>query len=621
VYFDLERGNAQGDTSSPYIFNLGFQILLFKINYDFQISGVLDLPVVPPDIPPLSREVGTRPFKIWAYADDANTLIKLEHETLSKLKLVLNDFGTLSGLICNVEKTTLLQVGDVGPISQEILDLGFSVVDEVTVLGLTLSGVGADFSQSLQQIGVKLQSQVNHWARFNLSLPGRINVAKTMLYSQINYLGCFLPINNQLISQFENIIERFVCGKMSVSKARLYKPVCMGGLGLFRISDFLDAQRVSWVRRSQLIDDKWKINLYSLSYGSVFNIRKSNFNANECPCLSAIANSYEKFLVNFTKTKENFWSSYIYCNEALTLEVRSDRMFDNRAVPVNFFVENEHRLKGLKVSDFINRENRVLPMARVSELTQIPFDVFTFQTIVGLITAAKTKYKKNDESDKTSCEIRTFINRSKNGSSRFRKVLCKDSLDYIPHNIVKFSNNTETIIGLDNSKKLNLAWKNSYLNNSTRTFLFKLHNNTLGYNHAVAHFVRNHSPNCTFCDIEGNQEIERETPLHLFFGCEPIEALLNNFFRWFSNEPNFEFTRSEFFVGFNRNGFNTARNEILNIASHLVKKFIWDCKQRFCVPNIMYLKTHIKLELESISSVSRKFKAKMREGEFNNIFD
>jgi hypothetical protein len=34
----------------------------------------------------------------------------------------------------------------------------------------------------------------------------------------------------------------------------------------------------------------------------------------------------------------------------------------------------------------------------------------------------------------------------------------------------------------------------------------------------------------------------------------------------------------------------------------------------------MYLKTHIKLELESISSINRKFRSKMREGDFNNIF-
>jgi len=35
--FDLERGNAQGNTISPFIFNLGFQVLLFKgsVSRDF----------------------------------------------------------------------------------------------------------------------------------------------------------------------------------------------------------------------------------------------------------------------------------------------------------------------------------------------------------------------------------------------------------------------------------------------------------------------------------------------------------------------------------------------------------------------------------------------------------
>ncbi len=51
-YFDLERGNAQGDTTSPYIFNIGYQILIFKINYDLQIAGLIEPPAVPPDIQP-----------------------------------------------------------------------------------------------------------------------------------------------------------------------------------------------------------------------------------------------------------------------------------------------------------------------------------------------------------------------------------------------------------------------------------------------------------------------------------------------------------------------------------------------------------------------------------------
>jgi len=38
--FLLERGNAQGDTISPFLFLLAFQILIFKIELNVQIAGV-----------------------------------------------------------------------------------------------------------------------------------------------------------------------------------------------------------------------------------------------------------------------------------------------------------------------------------------------------------------------------------------------------------------------------------------------------------------------------------------------------------------------------------------------------------------------------------------------------
>jgi hypothetical protein len=31
-FFNLDRGNAQGDNISPFSFNIGFQILIFKLN-------------------------------------------------------------------------------------------------------------------------------------------------------------------------------------------------------------------------------------------------------------------------------------------------------------------------------------------------------------------------------------------------------------------------------------------------------------------------------------------------------------------------------------------------------------------------------------------------------------
>jgi hypothetical protein len=51
--FELERGNAQGDTISPFLFNLGYQILLFKLEFDLQIAGLTERVELGPDFLPL----------------------------------------------------------------------------------------------------------------------------------------------------------------------------------------------------------------------------------------------------------------------------------------------------------------------------------------------------------------------------------------------------------------------------------------------------------------------------------------------------------------------------------------------------------------------------------------
>jgi hypothetical protein len=94
-YFNLERGNAQGDTTSPYIFNIGFQILLLKINFDLQIAGLIVPPEVPPDIQPPNQEnqVKANPRRIFAFADDGNILTLMELASLRRIKNILCEFG------------------------------------------------------------------------------------------------------------------------------------------------------------------------------------------------------------------------------------------------------------------------------------------------------------------------------------------------------------------------------------------------------------------------------------------------------------------------------------------------------------------------------------------------
>jgi hypothetical protein len=109
-------------------------------------------------------------------------LVKLNYDYLLRIKNILEEFGNMSGLVCNVEKTVILPIGNIHPIDQRIADLGFTFVEKLTILGLNIdkNGVTAD-----NQLGImsKINIQIAVWRAFNLSLPGRINIAKTMLYS------------------------------------------------------------------------------------------------------------------------------------------------------------------------------------------------------------------------------------------------------------------------------------------------------------------------------------------------------------------------------------------------------------------------------------------------------
>jgi hypothetical protein len=239
-----------------------------------------------------------------------------------------------------VEKTTLLQVGTNDPLPENILQCGFSVVNEVTVLGMTLRGFSADTASNLEDLKNKLKRQVNHWSRFNLSLPGRISIAKTMLYSQINYLGCFLQIPDNNINEYATIINTFVSGRLNIAKTRITKQILNGGLGLFELKSFLDAQRIAWIKRAKKLDDWWKICLYSKCYGTVTNISAKNCSLINEPCQFAIISSYEKFLVNYTKTGHNYKNVFLFENGALTLELWDNRVLDRSIFMAQFF--NEH---------------------------------------------------------------------------------------------------------------------------------------------------------------------------------------------------------------------------------------------------------------------------------------
>ena len=88
------------------------------------------------------------------------------------------------------------------------------------------------------------------------------------------------------------------------------------------------------------------------------------------------------------------------------------------------------------------------------------------------------------------------------------------------------------MINLSQSRSLGKLWTVPFFDNALKTFIFKLHNNTLGYNYTVSKFVRHQPDTYTFCDIQETDDEVRETPIHLFFQCTSAEPIIENIFRW-----------------------------------------------------------------------------------------
>jgi hypothetical protein len=76
--------------------------------------------------------------------------------------------------------------------------MGFQIKKSLKILGMSVSNnLVDDTEKSVRQITQKILDNITKWERFNLSLPGRILIAKSILYSQINYLGCFLEFSHR----------------------------------------------------------------------------------------------------------------------------------------------------------------------------------------------------------------------------------------------------------------------------------------------------------------------------------------------------------------------------------------------------------------------------------------
>ena len=244
---------------------------------------------------------------------------------------------------------------------------------------------------------------------------------KTCLISQINYIGCFLPVPDTTLGSLQQIIDGFVLKNLPVSADHLYLPAEYGGLGIFNIKKFLTAQHCSWILRAyKLPIDNWRFDLRAAApAGEIYLIRKCDLIRESNPILINLVSSFEIFYGEFSKKDGNYKNAYIFSNQAFTRGADSQLLLDSEffgcigPAPIP--------LRKLKFRDrFSAGTVKNIADFRLMGIELSPATWFRLQSALLL---SRQRLRKPDDSENLSEPVKVFLNRVKKGSKKFRVIL------------------------------------------------------------------------------------------------------------------------------------------------------------------------------------------------------
>ena len=181
-------GSGQGNAVSATFFNLAQEILLIFLKENNLIERITINK-------PLTNRTNTEEKLLHtSYADDLTEFIHATRENLNTFKMIFNRFSLLSGLQLNLEKTTVIPIAAADNINfrMHVLDLGFGLENEFTVLGFKIDNKLFRLRENIVKIKQKMTAQADFWKKFKMTIFGRLNMAKT--YPNFLYSSCAQPI-------------------------------------------------------------------------------------------------------------------------------------------------------------------------------------------------------------------------------------------------------------------------------------------------------------------------------------------------------------------------------------------------------------------------------------------
>jgi len=575
-WFKISRGCRQGDPLSPYIFVLCAEILALLIRKNDNIKGIL---------------IGNQEYLISQYADDTSITLDASENSLKHCFLFLKFYANASGLHVNIEKTKIRWFGSKIN-SNQILCPEINLTwekERFTLLGIEFSTDLADmvdinYIKKIREI----KNLLIQWSKRQLTPFGRIVVIKNLAMAKINHLILSLPNpTNKTVNELNNLFFKFIWnGPIDrIKRDIITKQYEEGGLKMFKIQYFINALKVSWIRRYLKTESK-STHMLKQTYPNICKF--TNFGTDFVKRnIRTLDNrfwhdTFQPWFTFINQIKIKSWSDILneplWYNERVKVGGKSifyRKWFEKGIIFIHDLVDNAGKLYDIDyIQNMLGQNVNVLQIQGVIKAIRKLISKYTFE-----------KYKCNTQRPSIPISIQILLYDSK-GCQRIYNVLSK--------------NNSIPVAQRKWHKELLLSdlfsWEKAYILPHTITkdthlklLQYRLEHRILSTNTFLCKIKIKQDDKCTFC------KLVPETLIHLFWFCPIIQKFWQSLTDWLKKEcihiRHFNLTITDIIFQIHD---KKRADEVLNIIILLAKQYIYRMKYRGAEPNLQYFKKSLK---------------------------
>ncbi|KAJ6795099.1 Uncharacterized protein M6B38_227070 [Iris pallida] len=247
-FFGSSRGLRQGDPLSPYLFTLVMEY--FTCLMDIAVHRERIVPIYSRVSPVVSHLI---------YADDLLVLLRPSMRGMRELAAVMEEFGQLSGLRLNRDKSKVYFSSSWTLKEERALELGVEKGDlPVKYLGVPLS-VNYAKDRDCQSLVNFAQRRVEGWQAAGLSFGGRIELVRSVISAIALFWLQSIMVPLATIRKIEGICAKFIWhgGIHAISWEQLCRPRKEGGVGLRSLVSVREAAGIKLAWRFLQGDSLW----------------------------------------------------------------------------------------------------------------------------------------------------------------------------------------------------------------------------------------------------------------------------------------------------------------------------------------------------------------------------